>query len=478
MVAGTTSNVGKTSISIGLMRNLKLRGFVVGAAKVGPDYIDPSFHRVATSRPSYNLDLFMTGAHGVCRSFDRCAANANLVVIEGVMGLFDGTDKCGIDDNSIDFPCECASNTKDFGGRYSTAAVAKLLNTPILLVLDARSMSHSVAAVVQGFQSNLPDKMLSGVILNRIKSPRHGELLTQALDSIGIRVLGAIPDGATPHFKSRHLGLIPTEFSSDSYMSEIDSLGQVVETHCNMREILNSFKPPVLCEKSKITTPLTQRHPTVKIGVAQGKAFSFNYQENLDILEEAGAELIGFDPSCDELPSEIDALIIGGGFPQLFGPEIQANNELIRQTNEARKNNMPIWAECGGMMWLAETIDGTKGVGIIASEIEMSSKLTLGYRVAVSRLSNLLFSSNETIYAHEFHYSIATPPGNLLVDISNNKTLGGFGDSTLFASYLHIHLAGNPRAKDSFIQAAKKFRENRTQMVIEGSSQNTENKAR
>ncbi len=455
MVAGVSSNVGKTSISIGLMKALSRNGFRVGAAKVGPDYIDPGFHRIATNRPSYNLDLFMTGKDGIINSYDRSASGSDLVVVEGVMGLFDGTDKIGVDAEVSQDPA-----VQDyFGARYSSAEVALILEIPIILVADTRAMSHSIAALVSGFKENAPS--FAGVILNRVKSARHQELLSNALDNAGIQVLGAIPDGAMPTFESRHLGLIPAEHDFTRYQSTVEQLANVVSKYLDMATIMSKFRQPLPNKCTRDSAKAQLDHDpgfeSVAIGVAAGKAFSFYYQENLELLEEAGAEIVLFDPAYEKLPAHIQGLIVGGGFPELFGAEIEANHALLADTKKARNDHMPIWAECGGMMWLGRKIDEHQGVGIIETSSVMTKRLNLGYRRATALSNNLLFSTQDPIFAHEFHYSVATPAGDLLVDANTGKSLGGFGDSTLFATYLHIHLGGNKIAKQNFLAAAKRY---------------------
>lgn len=453
MIGGTASNVGKTSIAIGIMSALKRTGYRIGAAKVGPDYIDPSYHRIATNRPSYNLDPFMTGKAGVIKSYLRAAKDVDLVIVEGVMGLFDGTDKVGIDGAEGD-----RGEATILGGRYSSASVAKILGIPIVLVADARSMSSSIAAVIHGFRDQLGANSFTGVILNRVKSARHEELLRAALTSIGANVFGAIPDGAAPHLESQKLGLIPTEQLVDHEKNVIETLGDTILQFCDLTDLVSNFKSCTATTTPDSQLPIFLPADRITIAVATGKAFSFNYAENLELLQESGAEIAPFDPEFDSLPDNCDAIVAGGGFPQLFGAQIDANQTLAEQVRFARNDGIPIWAECGGMMWLGRSIDGHKAIGVLNTATRITNKLNLGYRSATTTLPSLLFNPDEVIFGHEFHYSIASPPGDSLVDTNSKTGLGGFCDETLFASYLHIHLSGHEQAKNRLIKAAQAYK--------------------
>ncbi len=451
MVAGVASGVGKTSVSVGLMAALRASGYAIRAAKVGPDYIDPSYHRIATGRPSYNLDLFMTGAAGVKESFRRASIGAQLCVVEGVMGLFDGSDRPGLDDTGS-APRE--SKLARRLGWHSSFEVAQELGLPVVLVMDARSTSHSLAAVAYGFASLAGEGVIRGVILNRIRSERHASLATEALRSVGINLLGVIKEGALPTFESRHLGLVPSEARLAEANQDIAHLGQAMKEAVDLEALLREFAAVKVPAAPQNEVP---RAAPIVIAVAQGPAFSFTYQENLDILSEAGGEIVGFDPASEKLPPRAAAVILGGGFPELYTSEIGANLPKLAALKEMHRQGLPIWAECGGLMLLGRSIDGKAGLGILDVATHMTKRLSLGYQRATSQRESLLFPARTKIFGHEFHYSLADPTGDLL---SNDYEAGrghGFGSPKLYASYLHLHLGSSQDIAQRFLGAARRY---------------------
>ena len=451
MVAGVSSGVGKTSISVGLMAALRSSGYSVSGAKVGPDYIDPSYHRIATGKPSYNLDLFMTGRLGIAESFRRAAAGAHLCVVEGVMGLFDGSDHPG-----IDATISAASDAQipAHRGLHSSYEVAIELGLPILLVMDARASSQSLAAVAAGFRSISEEGSICGVVLNRVRSDRHEQLASEALTSLGIPIFGVLRDGALPSFESRHLGLIPSEARLADAKNDIALIESAVRTALDLEALLGQFRPIEL-SKSRAQTP--SRTPSVAIAVAQGPAFSFTYQENLDILTESGAEVIGFDPASDKFPEGATAVILGGGFPELYLEQINDNLANLKPIATLHHGGMPIWAECGGLMLLGERIDRSYGLGVLPLATSMTKKLSLGYQRATAQSESLLFPAHATVFGHEFHYSLPSDQGNLLISDFEPSRVHGFGSATLYASYLHLHLGSQLDISARFLAAARKF---------------------
>ena len=452
MIAGTASGVGKTSVAVGLMAALAKAKYKVGAAKVGPDYIDPGYHKMATGRASYNLDPFMTGRLGVAESFRRAATGTDICVVEGVMGLYDGTDRAGLDDFEINTD---PSNPQELGGRYSSYEVATALGIGVVLVMDARSSSHSLAATAHGFTSLAHGSPILGVIVNRVRSDRHSSLVHDAMESLGIEILGTIADGVFPNFESRQLGLIPTEERLEEARIEIARLAELVNSAIDIETLVSKLRTVELAQ-----APIRDHssESKISIAVARGPAFSFVYQENLDILQEMGAELHSFDPATDPMPAGAKALILGGGFPELYMDEINANMVQLESIATNHRLGMPIWAECGGLMLLAQTIDAKKGLGILDVNTKMGSRLNLGYQRAISQRSNLLVGAGSAIYGHEFHYSIPDNRGDLLRYTYSPNTLNGFGSDVLYASYLHLHLGQQPEMASRFLDRARTFK--------------------
>ncbi|MEM8621579.1 MAG: cobyrinate a,c-diamide synthase [Actinomycetota bacterium] len=434
VVAGTHSGVGKTTIATGLMAAFAATGTSVAAAKVGPDFIDPGYHAVATGRPPRNLDPWICGVDAIGPLSARAAAGSELLVVEGVMGLFDG---------AVD------------GEPSSTADVAALLRAPVVLVVDGSAMSASVAALVRGFRDHRTDIDLAGVILNRVGGEHHRTLLVEALESIDVPVLGAVGQYDELSWRDRHLGLVPVVESSADVATSIERLGATIARACDLEQIrrLSDDAPPLQFAAPPQTRRIADR--PVRIGVAGGRAFSFVYQDNLDSLAAAGAELVAFDPMEDErLPTALDGLIVGGGFPEVYVAALAANTELLTDTAERVRGGLITWAECGGLLWLARSLDDQPMGGTVATEVQMTDRLTLGYRHATALRTNPVIAVGDTVRGHEFHYSSATPAGDALGLVSRfGERTEGFATPTLLATYLHQHLGARPDIAERFVDA-------------------------
>ncbi len=432
MIAGTSSGVGKTTVATGLMAALVQRGLVVGAAKVGPDFIDPGYHALAVGRPSRNLDAWMCGPEVIPALAGRAGAGADVLVVEGVMGLFDGS-------------------ADPAGPAASTAEVAGLLNAPVVLVVDAAAVGASVAAVVHGFATLDPGVTVAGVILNRVGSDSHETLLRAAIEPIGIPVLGALRRSADYSWRDRHLGLVPVVEQPGVVRRSLASLAEAVARDCDLDAVL------ALARSAPATAvadpPATRLQGRALVAVAGGPAFSFTYPDNLERLAEAGAELVTFDPLVDpRLPEEATGLYAGGGFPEVFAAGLAANRPLLDDVRSRVAGGLVTWAECGGLLWLARSLDGHALAGVLPAEGRMTDRLTLGYRQARVRAASPVGPAGTDLRGHEFHYSSLDPAGDAL-DWSGRAGAGrsGFASRSLLASYVHVHLGGAPAPAEAFV---------------------------
>lgn len=449
VIGGTTSGVGKTSVATGLMAALTRTGRVVQGHKVGPDYIDPSWHELATGRPRRNLDVMMAGADQIAPLVRQAAEGSDLAVIEGVMGLFDG------------------ASPKD--DHASTAHVARLLNAPIVLVVDAANVSRSVAATVYGFMQfpgspgSRPAR-IAGVIANRVGSAKHADLVTKAIEGIGVPVFGClprVPELATP---SRHLGLIPVAERTEQAQMTVDGLANWVAADVDIERIAEwaaQAKLPEVAPWHPGENLLDGANP-VRIAVAEGEAFSFQYTENVLALEAAGAELVPFDPMTDAaLPEGTEVVWIGGGFPEMHALKLTSNTALINDLKAFADRGGLLMAECAGLLYLGEILDGHGMAGLIQTRAAMSTKLTLGYRRAKAGTSSLLWDKGETLTGHEFHRTRLThladlPSAWTLTDpYSGQVTTEGVvaGSGNIHAAYLHTQWV-NPSPAQRLVRTA------------------------
>lgn len=450
VIAAPASSHGKTSVATGLLAAFRARGRTVSGHKVGPDYIDPSYHALASGRPGRNLDPWLVGEERIAPLFVHGATTpttADLAIVEGVMGLFDG-----------------ASGLGEFA---STAHVATLLRAPVVLVVDARGAGRSVAALVHGFATFDPALRLGGVILNRVGSDRHEQILREALDAIGIPVLGAIRRHDALVTPSRHLGLIPAAERCAEATQTVAALGDFVAAGVDIDAVerLARTAPP-LDVPAPESAEVHGERPVV--AVAGGPAFTFGYTEHTELLEAAGAEVVRFDPLRDErLPDGVAGVVIGGGFPEVHAEALSANEPLRAQIATMAATGLPISAECAGLLYLAKRLDGRPMCGVLDAEAEMTSRLTLGYREAVAPADSVLAAAGTRVRGHEFHRTVCTPtagdpPAWHWRGTDGNAHADGFVRGGIHASYLHLHWSGNPSLPQRFVAACRAMRQVRS----------------
>jgi cobyrinic acid a,c-diamide synthase len=437
VVAGTHSGVGKTTVATGLMAALRRRGLVVAAAKVGPDFIDPGYHALATGRPGRNLDPWMCGPEAMAPLAAKAAADADLLVVEGVMGLFDGAAAPG--------------------PPATTADVAALLAAPVVLVVDAAGLSGSVAALVSGYASWATTPGVAGVVLNKVGGDSHEAALRAALEPVGTPVLGVLRRDDALRWRDRHLGLVPVIEDKAGVRRALDALAARIEAGCDLAaiEALARSAPPL----AAASPPASRPSGHARVAVLGGRGFSFTYADNLELLEQAGAELVPVDPERDaRLPEGADALYAGGGFPEVYATALAANRPLLDDVARRVRRGLVTWAECGGLLWLARSLDGQRMAGALPADCRMTDRLTLGYRRVVAAADTPLSSAGTELRGHEFHYSATEPPGDAL-RWSGREGGGRFGftSPTLFASYLHLHLASDPSVAERFVAAPRRL---------------------
>ncbi|HEX9530220.1 MAG TPA: cobyrinate a,c-diamide synthase [Acidimicrobiales bacterium] len=438
VVAGTHSNVGKTTVATGLLAALRKRGVAVAGAKVGPDFIDPGYHSLACGRPPRNLDAWMCGPGAVAPLAARAAAGAELLVVEGVMGLFDGAAD---------------------GTPASTADVARLLDAPVVLVVDAAAMSSSVAALVHGYLTHDPTVKLAGVILNRVGSDVHEALLREALASQPVPVLGVLRRDDRMVWRDRHLGLVPVAEDPAAVAMTLERLAAAVEAGVDVGAIAEVARAAPEMGTTWPPLPPPSGNPArfrPRVAMASGPAFTFAYTDTVEALEAAGCEVVGFDPLTDEaLPEATNGILIGGGFPEVYASQLGANRALL---GELRAAGVPVWAECGGLLVLCRSLDGQPMAGLVPADATMTERLTLGYRTATVARACALGPAGTTWRGHEFHYSAVAPGGDALTLASRwGGRPEGWGGPDLLATYLHLHPGGDPAPVAAF--AARCFRQ-------------------
>ena len=453
VIAGVRSGVGKTTIATGIMGALTRRGYAVQPFKAGPDYIDPSYHQVACGVPSRNLDTWLLPHPTVLELYGKASAKRQISVVEGVMGLFDGH-------SSLD-------------EEGSTAQLAKLIGAPVILVADASAVARSVAAEVLGYQQFDPALNVAGVILNGVASDRHLEFCQPQIEATtGLPVLGYLP--RRPEFEQpeRHLGLIPTVEGTVARQWYDALIAQIEETIDvgRIAELAGMAAPPA---PSSHAEPVEGRPPQVypsepqpkqaAIAVAQDKAFNFYYQDSLDLLEAWGAEIVPFSPLEDaSLPEGAGGVYLGGGFPELFAAELSANRPMLESIRQAAQRGIPIYGECGGLMYLGRSLTGFDEVaypmaGLIPAVSAMSqSRLSLGYREVEARADGPLLSAGQQVRGHEFHWStLEQPPqdGESVYRVVNQGGRpDGFRAGSVWATYVHVHLGSAPGLAHRFVE--------------------------
>ena len=438
--------MGKTSLTLGLVAALKRCGLRVQTFKVGPDYLDPTYLALASGRPCYNLDGWMTGEAYVRDLFCRVCADADVAVIEGVMGLFDGADPATL--------------------RGSTAEIALWLDAPVLLVANAHGAGRSFAAMVHGFATFVPEIRVAGVLANRCGSDRHAEGLASSLSSASLPpLLGSVKRGALPELPSRHLGLVSADTTRFS-QTVADQLADAVEAGAPLESILEVARAasPIAVQESTTQT----KRSIARLGIARDEAFHFYYPDNLDVLERAGCELVPFSPLRDaKLPPNLNGLYIGGGYPEEYAAQLAANSGMLDSIRLFAANNGVVYAECGGLMYLSqgiETLDGARHplLGLLPAWTRMCPRRqSLGY-VEVTLTRDCLWGrSGARLRGHEFHYSeLSAHPDcesayALRYRRSGHSVAEGFQFGSILASYTHLHFASHPEAVAHFVNHLK-----------------------
>ncbi|MFH9862769.1 cobyrinate a,c-diamide synthase [Streptomyces sp. NPDC017202] len=471
VVAAPSSGSGKTTVATGLMAAFAARGLAVSPHKVGPDYIDPGYHALATGRVGRNLDAYLCGPELVAPLFLHGARGCDIAVVEGVMGLYDGAAGQG----------ELAS----------TAQVAKLLRAPVVLVVDASSQSRSVAALVHGFVSWDPRVRIGGVILNKVASDRHEALLREALESVGVPVLGVLRRAAAVETPSRHLGLVPVAERGARAVEAVAAMAAQVSAGCDLEALaaLARGAGPLpgaawdateavagVATEAGAGAGITARPgddrtalpalparpaggPAPTVAVAGGAAFTFSYAEHTELLAAAGADVVTFDPLRDErLPPGTAGLVVGGGFPEVYAAELSANEGLRKEVAALAESGAPVAAECAGLLYLCRELDGRPMCGVLDATARMTGRLTLGYRDAVAVGDSVLAGAGTRMRGHEFHRTVvepgagAAPAWGVLAPV---KRVEGFVERGVHASYLHTHWASSPGAARRFVERCR-----------------------
>lgn len=443
VVAAPASGSGKTTVATGLMAALRRAGSRVAPFKVGPDYIDPGYHSLATKRPGRNLDPVLVGEHRIPGLFAHGSKGCDIAVVEGVMGLFDGR--------------------VDTAGVGSTAHVAKLINAPVLFVVDARGQSRSLAALLHGFRGYDPTVRLGGVILNQVGSERHEQVLRSACDEVGLDVLGVLPRDPQFSLPSRHLGLVTAAEHGQEAVSAVDAIAAAVAKHVDLdavRRLARSVPAMAVAAWEPQVEPVA--HEPV-IAVAGGAAFTFGYAEHVEVLKAAGAAVAVVDPLNDEdLPEDTAGLVLPGGFPEQHAEALSANAKLRDAVARFARSGAPVHAECGGLLYLARSLDGHPMCGVLDADGFMTPKLTLGYRDAVASAGSPLHLPGSRVTGHEFHRTqLSTPHSNPPAwhwrGVDSRPVAEGFVAGGVHASYLHTHPAGDPEAVARFVRACHPF---------------------
>jgi cobyrinic acid a,c-diamide synthase len=451
VVAGTESGVGKTSLTLGLVMLLRRRGLRVQTFKVGPDYLDPTYLTLASGRPCYNLDGWMTGETYVRQLFCRASQDADIAVVEGVMGLFDGADEGSLEG--------------------STAQIAKWLAAPVLLIANVHGMARSIAALVHGYSSFEPGIEVCGVIANHCGSEGHGRLLANSLRLASLPpLMGIVSRGALPELPSRHLGLVTAD--ADRLPSAtLEKLADALEPGLAIDPILKIARKAAPIDLPSVPGSAV-RNARVRLGVARDEAFHFYYPDNLEALQRMGCELVTFSPMRDSaLPAGLNGIYLGGGYPEEYAAELSANNAMLESIRTFAAAAGMVYAECGGLMYVSEaleTLDGKRHamLGLLPATTRMCKRLqSLGYREATLLQDGFWGKRGERLRGHEFHYSemTRTPAWPAAYQTSprrsQKESCEGFQNESgsILASYLHLHFASTPTAVEHFVN---RLREN------------------
>lgn len=449
VIAAVSSGGGKTTVVTGLLSALRQKGLKVQSYKVGPDYIDPGYHRLASGYPAHNLDSWLMPEDKLREIFIRTSKEADISVVEGVMGLYDGGRS----------------------GVSSTAEIAKLLDAPVVLVIDAKSMGASAAAIALGFREYDPQVKLAGVILNRLGSDTHRLMIEKAMQEIGIPVLGAIKRDDSLAMPERHLGLLPVE-ENQRELEAVEAIGRAVVSQTDLVSIIRLADKAGEMEMADDSNAVTEDDKNVTIAVARDDAFSFYYPESLRILEKSGARIILFSPLKDKELPFCDGVILGGGFPEMFAEALRCNYTMLESIKNAAESGMPIYSECGGFMYLTQAMIDFDGIehtmaGVLPCRVQMNKKLQMvGYVSAEMNTDTVLGPKGTRLHGHEFHFSSEIIPEKDCRDraftftrMRNNAVYqAGYAWKNVLGSYLHLHFAGCPEAADYFVEKCKLWR--------------------
>lgn len=450
LIAGTSSGVGKTTISLAVMAALTKRGLTVQGFKVGPDFIDPGYYRMVTGRPGRNIDTWMIGKEPSKACFVSSASDSDIAVIEGVMGLYDGRGDLS---------------------EGSTAEAAKLIESPVIMVVNCAKIGASAGAVAVGFKKYDEAVDLRGFILNNIGSDRHESMVKTSVErATGLPVLGCVKRNSQVNIPERHLGLV-TQTETQPATEYIDDLVELAEKHIDLDALIGLANETgqIMSDYGSLFTKHKEHDKQapgvrpVRIGVALDKAFSFYYHDNFDLLAANGAELEYFSPLEDEhLPPRLDGLYLGGGYPEVYARELSENRTMKAGIRQAVEDGLPVYAECGGLMYLSRAIENFDGhaynmSGALPVECKMQKRPTLGYREVIAHTDSVIASKGDVLRGHEFHYSSITGRGRGIEQAYTVESglQEGLVYKNALASYVHVHFAGNPQAAERFISICR-----------------------
>lgn len=449
VIAAPASGSGKTTVATGLIGALRRSGHTVAPFKVGPDFIDPGYHALAAHRPGRNLDPVLVSEQLIGPLYRHGSAGADISIVEGVMGLFDGRIQS--------HPSGTAQG--------STAHVAALLGAPLILVVDARGQSHSIAALLHGFSTFDSSVRIAGVILNRVGSPRHEDVLRQSCEHAGMPVFGAIPRSDELSVPSRHLGLVTAVEHGRQAHAAVEAMTALVGRHVDLAGIAAVAASRVTDEpwEPAAAAPVAD----VTVALAAGKAFSFGYTEHGELLRAAGAHVVEFDPLTEPLPPQAAALVVPGGFPEEFSTELSGNDVVRQQINDLAAAGAPVHAECAGLTYLVDELDGYPMCGVLSGSARFTDRLTLGYRDAVAVADSSLHTVGDRVVGHEFHRTTVMFTDSYQPAWTyRGREVGVVRDGAVHrgthAGYLHTHSAANPHAITRFVAAAAAYRDART----------------
>lgn len=454
MFAATTSGTGKTTISSGVMRAFTKRGYKVQPFKVGPDYIDTEYHSIASGNKSRNLDEFMLPEEEIKFLFNRASKSADISIIEGVMGLYDGLG------SGFDY--------------CSSSSMSKIIDCPVILIIDGKSMAASAAALVLGFKNLDPKVRIAGVIANNVSTKSHFDIIKKSVEeNTQIPVIGRIPKDPEFSLSSRHLGLTPS-VEVDDLDKKMDYIAQVIEENINLDLLLE------IAETGPVAYDETRRMNVkditdLRLALAFDKAFNFYYKDSLELLEEMGVKLVEFSPLKDKkLPENIQGIFLGGGFPEVFAKQLSENKEMLEQIKSLADDGIPLYAECGGLMYLGESLQDLEGnelkmTGIFDGKSQMGKKLQrFGYCQGTAEDDSVISEKGSMVRGHEFHYSDFESDEEAIYQMNKNLTdgtvkswRGGYKKNNVLGTYLHTHFAGDYNLALHFISKMEEYKYNK-----------------